>query len=97
MYARVTTTHILPDNAEEAIRLWRDSVTAAKQQKGFKSGYLLVDRKTGKGVSIALWETQADAQATGEGSDYLQEQLANFANLFTAAPLIEHYEVAAEA
>jgi heme-degrading monooxygenase HmoA len=97
MYARVTTTQVLPDNVEKAIRLWRDSVMpAAKHQKGFKSGYLLVDRKTGKAVSVGLWETQADTQATGEGSAYLQEQLAKFANLFTAAPLIEHYEVAAE-
>jgi heme-degrading monooxygenase HmoA len=98
MYARVTTTQVLPDDLEKAISLYQDSVMpAAKQQKGFKSGYLLVDRETGKAVAIGLWETQADTQQTGEGSAYLQEQLAKFANLFTAAPLIEHYEVAAEA
>jgi len=98
MYARVTTTQISPDKADEATRLWRDSVMpAAKQQKGFKSGRLLVNRKTGKAVSVGLWETEADAQATGEGSAYMREQLAKFASLFTAPPVIEHYEVAAEA
>jgi len=70
---------------------------AARQQKGFKSGRLLVDRKTGKITSVGLWETEADIQASGEGSAYLQEQLAKFASLFTAPPVVEHYEVAVEA
>ena len=97
MYARVTTVQVSPDRVDEAIRLWRDSVMpAAKQQKGFKSGRLLVDRKTGKAISVGLWETEADIQATGEGSAYLQEQLAKFASLFTAPPAVEHYEVGAE-
>jgi heme-degrading monooxygenase HmoA len=94
----MTTTQISPEKIDEAVRLWRDSVMpAAKQQKGFISGRLLIDRPTGKGVSIGLWETEADLQASGQGSAYLQEQLAKFASLFTAAPVIEHYEVAAEA
>ena len=98
MYARVTTTQIAPDKVDEAIRLWRDSVMpAAKQQKGFKSGRLLIYRKTGKGLSVGLWETEADLRATGETSAYLQEQLAKFASFFTAPPVVEHYEVAAEA
>jgi len=98
MYARVTSVQVSPDKVDEAIQLWRDSVMpAAKQQKGFKSGRLLVDRKTGKAVSVGLWEMEADVQATGERSAYMQEQLAKFASLFTAPPVIEHYEVAAEA
>lgn len=57
MYARVTTTQVSPDKIEEAVLLWRDSVMpAAKQQKGFRSGRLMVDRKIGKAVSVGLWE-----------------------------------------
>jgi len=98
MYARVVTAQVSPDKVEEGIRLWRDSVMpAARQQKGFKSGRLLVDRKTGKVTSVGLWETEADIQASGESSAYLQEQLAKFASLFTAPPVVEHYEVAVEA
>ena len=98
MYARVVTAQISPDRVDEAIRLFRDSITpAAREQKGFQSGRLLVDRKTGKVISVGLWETEADIQATGEGSVYLQEQLAKFASLFTAPPIVEHLEVAVEA
>jgi hypothetical protein len=97
MYARATTSQVTPDKLDESIRLWRDSVIpAARLQKGFVSGRLLVNRQTGKTVSIALWQTEADAQATGESSAYLREQLAKFATLFTAPPVVEQYEVAAE-
>ncbi len=93
MYARVTITQILPGKTDEAISVFRDSVVpAAKQQKGSKGAYLLTDRKTGKGISIALWETEAEMTAS-ETSGYYQQQLAKFKNLFGAPPVRESYEV----
>ncbi len=93
MYARVTIVQMLPGKTDEAIGLYRDSVVpAAKQQKGSKGAYLLTDRKTGKGLSIALWETEADLTA-GETSGYYQQQLAKFKDLFGAPPVREVYEV----
>ncbi len=97
MYARVVTVQIQPDKSDEAIRIYRDSVVpAAKQQRGFKGLYDLVDPKTGKGLSIALWDTEADMVA-GEASGYLREQLAKFAAMFTAPPTTERYQVAVQA
>ena len=97
MYARVITKQFSPDKVDEALRLWRDTaLPVAKEQRGFKSGRLLVDRKAGKAISIFLWETEADAKASGEGSAYLQGVLAKFASLLTAPPVIEHYEVVGE-
>ena len=98
MHARIVTAQVLPENVNEDIKIWRDSVVpAVKTQKGFKRGYLLVNRKTGKVVTVGLWESEADMQATGEGSAFLQEQLAKLAKLNTAPPVVEHYEVAVEA
>jgi heme-degrading monooxygenase HmoA len=94
MYARLVTGSIAPDKLDEAIRLWRDAVApSVKQQKGFKSARLLVERKTGKVASMGLWETEADVRGTVEWN---QKQLAKFTGLFTAPPLVEHYEVAVE-
>ena len=96
MYARVVTVHIQPDRLDEVIQVFRDSISpVAKQQKGNKGGYFLTDRKTGKAISIALWETEADMTA-GETGDYLREQIAKVASAFTAAPVTEHYEVSVE-
>jgi heme-degrading monooxygenase HmoA len=96
MYARVTTTQMQPGKTEEAIRIYRDSVVpAAKQQQGFKGAFLLTDPNTGKGVSISLWETEADMRA-GETSGYYQEQIAKFAQVFAGPPTREGYEVSVQ-
>ncbi len=97
MYTRVTIVQFLPGKTDEAIAIYRDSVVpAAKQQKGFKGIYLLTDRKMGKGISIAIWETEADMIA-GESSGYYQQQLAKFKDIFGAPPVREAYEVSVQA
>ena len=97
MHARVSTVQIQPGKTDEAINIYRDSVVpAAKQQKGSKGMLLLTDASTGKGISIALWETEADMKA-GEASGYYQEQIAKFASVFAAPPVMEHYEVSVQA
>ncbi len=97
MHARVVTVQLLPGKVDEAIRVYRDSIVpAAKQQQGFKGLYDLVDRGTGKGLSITLWNTEAD-MAAGEASGYLREQIAKVASSFAAPPTTEHFEVAVQA
>ena len=97
MHARVVTVQIQPGKTEEAIRIFRESVVpAAKQQKGFKSIMLLTDPNTGKGVSVGLWESEADLMAS-ETSGYFREQLGKFGGLFLAPPVREVYEVSVQA
>ena len=93
MYARVSTTQIQPGKTDEAIRIHRDSVVpAAKQQKGFKGLYLLNDRKTGKGLTISLWDTEADMTA-GETSGFYQQQVARFKDIVSGATVREADDV----
>ena len=99
MHARVTFVQIAPGKLDEAVDRYRDSVLpAAEQQKGFKGLYLLTltDRSVGKGISITLWETEADMLA-GENSGYYQQQLAKFKDVFGAPPVREAYEVSVQA
>jgi heme-degrading monooxygenase HmoA len=93
MYARVSIGQMLPAKADEAIGIYRDSVVpAAKQQKGFKGLFVLTDRKTGKGLTIALWESEAEMMA-GETSGYYQQQVAKFKDILSTPPVREAYEV----
>jgi heme-degrading monooxygenase HmoA len=93
MYARVTIGQMQIAKLDEAMTIYRDSVVpAAKQQKGFKGLYVLTDGKTGKGLTIALWETEADMRA-GETGGYYQQQVAKFKDLLAAPPVREDYEV----
>jgi len=97
MFARVTLTQVDLNKFDETIGLYRDSVIpAAKSQKGYRGAYLLTDRKTGKAVSVAFWDSEEDA-IVNEQSGYYQEQLGKFKGFFTAPPVREGYEVSIQA
>lgn len=97
MYARVTIVQVIPGKLDETIGIYRDSVVpAARQLKGCQGVYLFTDRNTGKGISITLWETEADL-AAGDNSGYYQQQLAKFKDSFAAPPVREAYEVSVQA
>ena len=93
MFARVITVHAQPGKIDEAATFYRDSVIpAAKQQKGFSGAMLLTDPVTGKGISITLWESEADQKA-GDGNGYVSQQLAKLAPLLAGPPLRESFVV----
>ena len=97
MFARMTTVQGNVEKQDEAIRIWEESVLpAAKLQKGFRGAYLLNDRKTGKAISMTLWDSEEDAIAN-EQSGYYQEQLSKFREFLTAPPVREGYEVSVQA
>jgi heme-degrading monooxygenase HmoA len=93
MYARVTFATAEPAKVDQTIKIMRDSILpAAKKQKGFKGLIYLTNRKTGKGMSIVLWNTEDDMKA-GESSGFYQEQLAKEMPFLSGPPTMEHYEV----
>ncbi len=97
MFARMTTAETKIIWIDKFIKTYEESVIpAAKQQKGFCGAYFLVDRKTGKGVSITLWDCEDDALAN-EKNLYYQEQLVKFMNILTKNPIREGYEVVIKA
>lgn len=94
MFARLTIVQVKVDKLDETTKIYEESVVpAAKSQKGYRGIYMLTDSKTGKGISISLWDTEEDAIAS-EQSGYYQEQLGKFKDFFTAPPVQEGYEVA---
>jgi heme-degrading monooxygenase HmoA len=95
MFARVTMTEGSPAETDTAIRFMRETVLPqAKNMRGFKGAYLLVDRKTGKQIGMALWETEADLNASTEAANRLRAQYVQEAA--AQAPKIEVYEVAVQ-
>ena len=97
MFARLTIVQTKSDKLDETIKIFQEGVVpAAKSQKGYRGAYLLTDRKTGKGISISLWDSEEDAIAN-EQSGYYQEQVAKFKDFFTAPPVREGYDVSIQA
>ena len=97
MFARLTKGQIRIERIDEFIKIYKESVVpAAKSQKGYNGIYLFVDRKTGNGVSISLWESEEDVIAN-EKNLFYQEQVAKFITFFTKPPIREGYEVSVQA
>jgi heme-degrading monooxygenase HmoA len=95
MFARVSIIEGSPARIDEAIRFMRETVLpAGRKMQGFRSSYLLVDRKTGKQMVVALWETEADLNASAEAAKRLRAQAVQT----VAAPQakVEIYEVAVQ-
>ena len=96
MFARFTIVQVNVDKIDESIKLYEESVVpTAKSLKGFRSITLYTDRKTGKGYSISIWDSEEDAIAN-EQSGYYREQVGKFAEFMTAPPVQEGYEVTAQ-
>jgi heme-degrading monooxygenase HmoA len=98
MFARLTKFQIKTDKIEIGTDLYNKSVVPAlKSQKGFKKTFLLVNNKTGDGMAIGLWETEADVLAS-EHNLFYQEQLIKFLGMLSDPTYIrEGYEVKLEA
>jgi hypothetical protein len=94
MYARVTMVTNNPDLVESGLAVMREKVVpTAKMQKGYKGYLLLGDRSTGKSIAITMWETEADRDATGQGSEYFEKIMPFLAELDMSDMVIENYEV----
>ena len=97
MYARVVNVQLKQGMLDEAKRIVNDSVVPAlKEQKGFKSQFLLTQQDTNKAISINLWETEADLTAF-ETSPLYREVLGKLAAVRAAPPTGQAYEVSVQA
>ena len=93
MYTRVVSAHAQLDKLDQGIEITRSMEAAWQQQQGFQGANLLVDRNTGKILTISTWATRADLEAS-ETSGWYTEQVARFSKTWVAPPTREIFEIA---
>ncbi|WP_019586213.1 antibiotic biosynthesis monooxygenase family protein [Deinococcus apachensis] len=93
MHARIVTVQIRPGKMSGAVLIYRDVVAPLlARQPGFAGARLLTDARSGRGVLLTLWESEAALQAA-EASGLFQEEIARFQPVLGAPPSGEDYEV----
>jgi len=93
MFARVITVQVDPGDIDKTISIYGDDVNPAlKQREGFVGALLLGDRKSGKGVSITMWDSEESLKA-GIESGFTQEQVDKFSPLLKGKPTQEDLEI----
>jgi quinol monooxygenase YgiN len=94
MFARTTTMQLKIAFIDDALKVYKNSIVpAAQAQKGLIELDFFLDRKSGKAIAIAIWESEEDAKAN-EQSHYYQEQLIKLLSFYANPPIKEGFEVA---
>lgn len=93
MEARVITVQVDVYRLDKAIKIYEESVApAVKLREGGIGALLLVDRSSGKAISITMWENEERLRESQE-SGFMQEQIAKFESMLIATPDIDAFEV----
>ena len=92
MYARVTVVQGSPDKIDQGVDSFNTQVLpAAKGADGYKAAFLLVDRKTGKGIGITMWDSEDARRRGGEAVD--AARAATIEAMGGTVPPVEEFEV----
>ena len=75
MFARVSTYRA--GDGEKLVEGFESVSSELEQVEGFSHAYFLVDRDSGKAVSITLWDTEEALKASQQKADELRQQGAS--------------------
>jgi predicted ester cyclase len=93
MNAAVVRTKFKKTDLEKAVKDYKETVLPAiSTHQGARSAFLLVNRETGDGISVAMYENEASAKSFGPKAEKLIENLKKY--MTGESPKREIYEVA---
>lgn len=93
MFARVTYVQAPEGKVEEGLTKWRENVLPVTMARdGFRGVLSMVDRESGKALSITFWDMSEDLFASTEAEYHLQA-VARFGEFFAGAHEPENFEV----
>jgi hypothetical protein len=93
VFARVTYVQAPEGAVERGLTLWRQNVLPVTMARdGFAGVISMVDRETGKALSITLWDLADDLFASTE-AEYHREAVSKYGEFFASAHDPENYEV----
>ena len=95
MVARLSTYEGPAERLDDLVRSFQRAVGPVEQMSGYRDAYLLVDRTSGKAVTMTVWESAEAAEASAEQAARLRTMVAEAAGETIAS--VETYEVALHA
>ena len=89
MWARVATYELPAGQVDEGVRAFRRSITGLRELDGAAAAYLLLDRTSGKALTLSLWDSDEALAASEAGAEQLRREAAG-----DAVRNVERYEIA---
>jgi heme-degrading monooxygenase HmoA len=94
MHARISHVAGTPENADQGIESFRSTtLPELKSQQGNRGAILLIDRASGKGMAITLWEDEAAMQSSENWANTARRTASEQMGASEEAQ-VERYEVA---
>jgi heme-degrading monooxygenase HmoA len=93
VFARVIVAQGAIEGLAGAVGAAQEHLPAAAEQPGFRGFYLLIDRETGKLMTVSLWETREQAEAAEARAGRARADVAPAVGI-SREPVVEIYEVA---
>jgi heme-degrading monooxygenase HmoA len=88
MFARVSTYR---GDGDRLLQGFADVTGPLEAIEGFSHAYFMVDRESGKGLSITVWETEEALNASAAKADELRSRGAEAGGATIES--VEHYEI----
>jgi heme-degrading monooxygenase HmoA len=92
MFARVSRYQLPAGQADQAVQTFTTAINPLRQLDGAKGAYLLLDRSSGKALTITLWQSEEALRASEEAANQLRSDAAGSAG--GTVQDVERYEVA---
>jgi quinol monooxygenase YgiN len=93
MYARVSIAQIRPATGDQVLAVWQQQIIPAlRQQRGFRRVQLLHDPRSERTMSLSVWDSEADADAS-RSSDFMRQALAALGPFHASLPDQHHMEL----
>lgn len=93
MWARVSRYQFPPDEADHVLEQFERAIAAFSSQPGLKRTEIFVNRTSGAGISVTMWETREAMKASEEAADRLRDDIALELSGWIQA--VEEYELVA--
>jgi heme-degrading monooxygenase HmoA len=95
MFARVSTYRAADPHegfdADRTLQGFQSVAEPLEQMDGFSHAYFLVDRASGKAMSITVWESEQALSASVAGADEMRKQGSEAGG--GSIESVEHYEI----
>ena len=92
MWARISRYQFPPDETDEAVRRFEQAVAAIASRPGLRRTDVYVNRDSGAGISVTLWESREALKASEEAANALRSGIA--LDLTGWIQDVEEYELA---
>ncbi len=92
MFARVSSYQFPANQADQAVQAFSTAINSLRELDDAKGAYLLLDRRSGKALTITLWQTEEALQASEEAANKLRSDAAGSGG--GTVQSVERYEVA---